>query len=154
MGDVLAAKDCKCSASLSLHTQQRRSWPPVAMIDELSAMQLMGAGEATHSCWRAAMFLLWGSLLDLRGLRGRAPPRYGLAAATQQHPQGARRTRTVGAPINFELPSVYIDTLAPGQSRAPLPRSFHRVQAAKIIDKVLSVDAAASANLLLVRIQT
>ena len=38
--------------------------------------------------------------------------------------------------------------------RAPLPRSFHRAQAAKIIDKVLSVDAAASANLLLVRIQT
>ena len=83
---------------------------------------------------------------------GVATTRLGRCNATA--PQGARRTRTVGAPINFELPSVYIDTLAPGQSRAPLPRSFHRAQAAKIIDKVLSVDAAASANLLLVRIQT
>jgi len=35
------------------------------MMDEPSAMQLMGAGEATHSCWRAAIVLLRGSLLDM-----------------------------------------------------------------------------------------
>jgi len=34
-------------------------------MDEPSAMQLMGAGEATHSCWRAAIVLLRGSLLDI-----------------------------------------------------------------------------------------
>ena len=76
--EVLAAKDCKCSASLSLQTQQRRSCPPVATMDEPSAMQLIDEGEATHSCWRAAIFLSRGSpqrLLDLRsstfaGMRG------------------------------------------------------------------------------------
>ena len=61
MDEVLAAKDCKCSPSFSLHTQQRRSWPPVATMDEPSAMQLIDEGEATHSCWRAAIFLVWGS---------------------------------------------------------------------------------------------
>ena len=57
MGEVLAAKDWRCSPSFKRHTQQRLSCPPVAMMDEPSAMQLMGAGEATHSCWRAAIFL-------------------------------------------------------------------------------------------------
>ena len=150
MDEVLAAKDCKCSPSFSLHTQQRRSWPPVATMDEPSAMQLIDEGEATHSCWRAAIFLVWGSYVGCLDGRRHDTDR----PLQRNNTQGARRTRTVGAPINFELPSVYIDTLAQGQSRAPLPRSFRRAQAAKSIDKVLSVDAAASARCLLVRIQT
>ena len=59
---MLAANDWRCSPSFSLQTQQRRSWPPVATMDEPSAMQLIDEGEATHSCWRAAIVLLRGSL--------------------------------------------------------------------------------------------
>ena len=55
------------------------------MMDEPSAMQLMGAGEATHSCWRAAIVLLRGSLLDMwAAWTGVATTRIG--RGTQQHP--------------------------------------------------------------------
>ena len=99
--DVLAAKDCKCSPSFSLQTQQRRSCPPVAIIVSPNAMQFIDEGEATHSCWRAAIFLVWGSL---PGLPGRASPRHGLAAATQQT-RGARRT--LAPHKTNEIPSVF-----------------------------------------------
>ena len=83
--DVLAAKDWRCSASFSLQIQQRLSWPPVATMDEPSAMQLMGAGEATHSCWRAAIVLLWGCFAAHVSSRDRCvagqPPRNGGVAA-------------------------------------------------------------------------
>ena len=102
--DVLAAKDWRCSASFSLQTQQRRSCPPVAMMDEPSAMQLMGAGEATHSCWRAAIFLLWGSPLDAwAAWTGVATTRIGRCNATTP-----TSTRTVGRTKKLEIPSVFM----------------------------------------------
>ena len=116
--EVLAAKDCKCSPSFSLQTQQRRSWPPVATMDEPSAMQFIDEGEATHSWWRAAIVLLWGSL---PGLPGRASPRHGSAAATQQH---THRARTVGCPTNLRL-LVCFYTLAPWRG---LCLCFHRTR--------------------------
>ncbi len=101
MDEVLAAKDWRCSPSFKRHTQQRLSCPPVATIVSPNAMQLIDEGEATHSCWRAAMVLLWGSL---PGLPGRASPRHGSAAATQQT-RGARRT--LAPHKTNEIPSVF-----------------------------------------------
>ena len=91
MDEVLAAKDCKCSPSFSLQTQQRRSWPPVATMDEPSAMQFIDEGEATHSWWRAAIVLLRGSLPRT----GVATTRIGRCNATNP-----RSTSHVGAAQN------------------------------------------------------
>ena len=100
--DVLAAKDWRCSASFSLHTQQRRSWPPVAMMDEPSAMQLIGAGEATHSCWRAAIFLVLGSPLDAwAAWTGVATTAWPLQRNSTPDEHDARLARRKN---NFEIP--------------------------------------------------
>ena len=57
-------------------------------------MQLMGAGEATHSCWRAAIFFVcWAAPRNATRRRGCVGCLDGCeAAATQQHPNehGAR----------------------------------------------------------------
>ena len=52
------------------------------------------------------MFCFGAAPSDLRGLPGRASPRHGLAAATQQH----QTSTTHGWPHknNFEIPSVFM----------------------------------------------